>query len=134
MLSLIRCYVATGFQNLLLQDTLGFRVQKSIENGRKRVLDSVNLVLFSKRVSNKFITVQDGIDRKSVCSNSILAFIALRWTRFRVQKSIENARKRVLDAVNLDLFIKTVSNKFITMQDIVFIILLYCNSIPEFVA
>ena len=32
------------------------------------------------------------------------------------------------------LFSKTVCNKFITVQDIVFIILLYCNSIPEFVA
>ena len=42
--------------------------------------------------------------------------------------------KRVLDAVNLVLFSKTVSNKFITVKDVVFIILLYCNSIPEFVA
>ena len=50
------------------------------------------------------------------------------------KKPIENARKRVFDAVNPVLFSKTVSNKFITVQDIVFIILLYCNSIPEFVA
>ena len=47
---------------------------------------------------------------------------------------MENAGKRVLDAVNRVLFSKTVSNKFITAQAIVFIILLYCNSFPEFVA
>ena len=50
------------------------------------------------------------------------------------KKPIENGRKRVFAAVNPVLFSKTVSYKFITVQDIVFIILLYCNSIPEFVA
>ena len=66
--------------------------------------------------------------------NDIPEFVASRYTRFRVQKSIENAKKRVLDAVNRVLFSKMVSKKFITVQNIVFIILLYCNSTPEFFA
>ena len=50
MLSLICCYGVTAFLNLLLKDR---RVQKSIENARKRVLDAVNRVLFSKTVSTR---------------------------------------------------------------------------------
>ena len=59
--------------------------------------------------------------------NSIPEFVASTYARFRVQKSTKSARKRVLDAVNRVLFSKTVSNKFITRQHVVFIILLYCN-------
>ena len=95
-----------------------FQVQKSIENARKRVLDAVNRVLFSKTVCNKFITVQDVVSNMLLCCNRIPEFVASRYPRFRVQKSIENARKRVLDAVNRVLFSRTVSNKFITVQDI----------------
>ena len=98
------------------------------------VLDAVNLVLFSKRVSNKFITVQDVASNILLRCNSIPEFVALRYARFRVQKSTKNARKCVLNSVNLVLFSKTVSNKLITVQDVVFIIFLYGNSIPEFVA
>ena len=98
------------------------------------VLDAVNGVLFRKTVSNKFITVQNVASNMLLSCNSIPEFVALRYARFRVQKSTKNARKLVLDSVNLVLFSKTVSNKFITVQDVVFIILLYCNNIPEFVA
>ena len=38
-----------------------------------------------------------------------------------------------MDAVNDVLFSKTVSNKFITLQDVVCNMLLCCNSITEFV-
>ena len=98
------------------------------------VLDAVNGVLFRKTVSNKFITVQNVASNMLLRCNSIPEFVALRYARFRVQKSIENTRKRVLNAVNRLLFNKTISNIFITVQNIVPNVLLYCNSIPEFVA
>ena len=98
------------------------------------VLDAVKGVLFRKAVSNKFIIVQNVASNMLLRCNSIPEFVASRYTRFRVQKSIETARKRVLDAVNRVLFSKTVSNKFITEHNIVSNMLLRCNSIPEFVA
>ena len=98
------------------------------------VLDAVNGVLFRKTVSNKFITMHNVASNMLLPCNSIPEFVALRYARFRVQKSIENARKCVLVAVNLVLFSKTVSNKFTTVQNIVSNILLSCNGIPEFVA
>ena len=65
--------------------------------------------------------------------NRIPEFVASRYTRFPVQKSIENARKRVLDAVSDVLLSKAISNKFTTVQAVVFIILLYYYSISKFV-
>ena len=46
----------------------------------------------------------------------------------------QKPKNRILDAVNGVLFSKTVSNKFITVQDVVSSMLLCCKSIPEFVA
>ena len=104
------------------------------KNERKRFLDSVNLVLFSKTVSNKFITVQDVVFIILLYCNSIPEFVASRYARFRVQKSIENARKRFLEAENSLLFSKTISKKFTTVYSIVSNMLLPYNSIPEFIA
>ena len=53
-----------------------FGVQKSIKNTKKRVLDAVNRVLFSKIISNKFTTVQDVISNMLLCCNSIPEFVA----------------------------------------------------------
>ena len=52
---------------------------------------------------------------------------------FKSEKG-QKPKYQVVDALNDVLFSKTVRNKFITVQDVVFIIFLYCNSIPEFVA
>ena len=77
-----------------------FRVQKAIENARKRVLSAVNRFLFSKMISNEFTTVYDIVFDMLLYCNNISEYVAARYARFRVQKTIENARKRVLDAVN----------------------------------
>ena len=53
-----------------------FGVQKSIKNTKKRVLDAVNRVLFSKIITNKFTTVQDVISNMLLCCNSIPEFVA----------------------------------------------------------
>ena len=57
---------------------------------------------------------------------AILEFVASRWATFWNQKSIENVEKRDFDAVNGVLFHKKGSNKFITVQNVVFNILLSC--------
>ena len=70
----------------------------------------------------------------SLCCKAIPEFVASRWATFWNQKSIENAKKRVEDAVNDVLFSKSVSNKFKTVQNVVFNMLISCYSIPEFIA
>ena len=97
---------------------------------RKSVLDAVNRVLFGKTIINKFTTVHNIVSNMFLCCNRIPEFVASRYTRFRVQKSIKNGRKRVLDSVNLVLFRKTVSKKFIIVEAVVFIILLYYYQVP----
>ena len=57
---------------------------------------------------------------------SISDFVALKYATIRVQKSIENAKKRVEVPLTDVLFSKSVSNKFITMQNVVLIMLLSC--------
>ena len=81
-----------------------------------------------------FITIENIFTNISLCCKAIPEIVASRWTTFWNQKSIENAKKRDFDSVNGVLFHKTVSNKFITVQNVVFNILLSCYSIPEFVA
>ena len=65
---------------------------------------------------------------------SISEFVALKYATFRVQKSIEKAKKRVEDPLTAVLFSKSVSNKFITVQNVVFNMLIRYYRIQEFVA
>ena len=89
---LIRCYSLPKFV-ALKQAT--FRVKKSIENAKERVEDPVNDVLYSKMVSNKFITVANIFTNISLCYKAMPEFVASRWATFWNQKSIENAKERV---------------------------------------
>ena len=50
--------------------------QKSIENAKKRDFDAVNGVLFHKKVSNKFITVQNFVSNLLLSCYSIPEFVA----------------------------------------------------------
>ena len=105
-----------------------------MDNAKKRFEDPVTDVLFSKSVSNKFITVQNVVFNMLLSSYSIPEIVASKQGTFRVKKSINNAKKRVEDPVNDGLFSKSVSNIFITMETVPFSILLSFYSIPEFVA
>ena len=114
---------------------MGYILESKIDRKRKkRDFDAVNGVLFHKTVSNRFITVENVVFNILISCQAIPEFVALKWATFRVKESIANVKKRVEDPVNDDLFSISVSNKFITVQNIVFNILLSCYSIPEFVA
>ena len=65
---------------------------------------------------------------------SISDFVALKYATIRVQKLVENAKERVEDSVNGASLSKTVSNKFITVENVVFHVLISCYTITEFVA
>ena len=109
-------------------------MQKSIENAKKRVEVPLTDVLFSKSVSNKFITMQNVVFNMLISCYSIPECVASKYATFRVQKFIDNAKKHVEDAVTDVLFRTPVSNKFINVQNVVSNMLLSCYSIPEFVA
>ena len=71
-----------------------------------------SLITFKKYLNPNFVygwkmtTVHNIVSNMLLRCNSIPEFVASRYTRFRVQKSIENGRKCVLDAVNRVLFSK----------------------------
>ena len=65
---------------------------KTIEKAEKRVFVAVNGILFSKMVSNKFITMANIFTNISLCCKAIPEYVASRWATFWNQKSIENAK------------------------------------------
>ena len=67
-------------------------------------------------VKDKFMTVQNVVFNMLISCYSIPEFVALRYSRSLSGKTIENAKKRVLLAMNGVLFTKSVSNKFKSMQ------------------
>ena len=107
---------------------------KTTENAKIRVLVAMNGVFFTKSVSNKFKTMQKFYSNMQLNCYSNPEFVVLRYARSLSGKTIENAKKRVLVAVNVILFNKSVSNKFITVQNVHCSMYLYCYRNPEFVA
>ena len=100
---------------------MGYVLEPKIDRKRKRTcLGPVNGVLFSKTESSKFITVQNVVLNMLISCKAISEFVASRWATFRNQKSIENPKHRVQDGVNEIVLNKSVSNKFITMQNVHF--------------
>ena len=128
------CCKLSGYSRICCSKIGYVSRKKSIENGKKRVEDTVNGVLLCKTVSNKFIPVQNVRFNIMLSCYSISEFVALKYARFRFQKSIENERKRVEDPITDNLFSKSVSNKFITVQNVIINMVISCYSIPEFVA
>ena len=86
-------------------------------------------------VRNKFITVQNVVFNMYVAELLKYFWICCFTVRYISESKIDRKpKRRVLDIVNSFLFIKTVSNNCITVENDVTNILLFCKAISEFVA
>ena len=117
---------------ICFQCKLDSRVESQSKRQKKKRFGVVNVVLFSKSMSNIFITVQKVTINIFLICKTIPEFVALGQARSQSRKTIENLIKPCFGRYKWDLFSKPVSKKFQTLNNVFVNMFLIIEAISEF--